>query len=50
MGRGTLSGGNDSIRLACGHVCGAFSWLIIDGEVLTPYGQFQAWVGGPGLY
>lgn len=50
MGRGTLSGGNDSIRLACGHVCGAFSWLIIDGEVLTPYGQFQAWAGGPGLY
>lgn len=50
MGRGTLSVGNDSIRWACGHVYGAFSWLIIDGEVLTHYGQGQAWAGGPGLY
>lgn len=50
MGRGTLSGGNGSIRLACGHVCVVFSWLIIDGEVLTHYGQCQAWAGGPGLF
>lgn len=38
------------VRLPCGHVCGAFPWLMIDGGRPSPtVSSSYPWTGGPWL-
>lgn len=47
---GTPNWGSASIVLACGRVCGSFSWFMIDAGGPSALWVEPPQVGGPGLY